>query len=155
MTIVARQLGEAWSRPFVSVFEPYTAEEGRSIERVDGFQVDGFSDDFVGLQVGSKSGQVDFIFCSVHQEEIRYKDMAAVATYAVVSGTGDNFTLFLGHGKLLEAKGFTIVSEIATNVVLEYRDGKYYVHAEAPITIQKGKGNKVAIQAQGFGEIEL
>ncbi|WP_165384785.1 hypothetical protein [Sphingobacterium corticibacterium] len=48
-----------------------------------------------------------------------------------------------------------IASEIPTNAVLEYREGKYYVHAEGPITIRKGKGKKVAIKAQDFGEIQF
>lgn len=155
LTIAARQHGEAWNRPFVSIFEPYTSEEGRFIDAIESFHVEGASDDFVGLEVKSKSGQVDFIFSSVKEETTHYKDMAASATYAVVSEKGDDFTLFLGHGKLLQGKGFTIESEVATNAALEYRDGKYYLHAEAAITISKGKGKKIAIEAQDFGEIKL
>lgn len=154
LTIAARQHGEAWNRPFVSIFEPYTTDEGRSIDKIESFHVKDVSDDFVGLKVKSKSGQVDFIFSSVKEEKARYKDMVASATYAVVSENGEDFTLFLGHGKLLQGNGFTIESEVATNAVLEYRDGKYYVHAEAPITIRKGKG-KITIKAQNFGELQF
>lgn len=155
LTIAARQHGEAWNRPFVSVFEPYTADEGRSIDKIESFHVEDVSDDFVGLDVKSKSGQIDFIFSSLKEEKARYKDMVALATYAVVSENGEDFTLFLGHGKLLQGKGFIIESEVATNAVLKYRDGKYYVHTEAPITIQKGKGKKIAVNAQGFSEIQF
>lgn len=155
LTIAARQHGEAWNRPFVSIFEPYTAAEGRSIDAIESFHPDDASDDFVGLEVKSKSGQVDFIFSSVKEEKARYIDMVALATYAVVSENGEDFTLFLGHGKMLQGKGFTVESEVATNAVLEYREGKYYVHAEAPITIRKGKGKKITVEAQDLGEIKL
>jgi len=155
LTIAARQHGEAWNRPFVSIFEPYTTDEGRSIDKIESFHVEDVSDDFVGLEIKSKSGQVDFIFSSVKEEKARYKDMVALATYAVVSENGEDFTLFLGYGKLLQGNGFTIESEVATNAVLKYRDGKYYVHAEAPITIRKGKGKKITIKAQNFGELQF
>lgn len=155
LTIAARQHGEAWDRPFVSIFEPYTTDEGRSIDKIESFHVEDVSEDFVGLEIKSKSGQVDFIFSSVKEEQARYKNMVALATYAVVSENGEDFTLFLGHGKLLQGNGFTIESEVATNAVLEYRDGKYYVHAEAPITIRKGKGKKIMLEAQDLGEIRF
>lgn len=155
LTIAARQHGAAWERPFVSIFEPYTSEEGRSIDKIESFHVAGASDDFVGLEVKSKNGRLDYIFSSVEEEKTQHKDMVASATYAVVSEKGEDFTLFLGHGTFLQGKGFTIVSEVATNVVLEYLDGKYYLHAEAPVTIQKGKGKKTVINAQDFNQIQL
>lgn len=155
LIIAARQHGEAWDRPFVSVFEPYTSKEGRSIDKIGSFHVAGASDDFVGLKVKSKNGQLDYIFSSVKEEHAQHRDMAVSAIYAVVREKGADFMLFLGHGTFLQGKGFTIVSEIATNALLEYRDGKYYLHAEAPITIQKGKGKKTTINAQDFNEIQL
>ena len=75
LTVAARQHGEAWNHPFVSVFEPTTELEGRSIESITSFEPDNkqsLSPDFVGLKVRSKTGRIDYIFSSVEEEVISY-----------------------------------------------------------------------------------
>ncbi|GGH08544.1 hypothetical protein FAZ19_02625 [Sphingobacterium alkalisoli] len=155
LTIAARQHGEAWNRPFVSIFEPYTEEEGRSITSIQSFEVEGSSPDFVGLEVISKHGQVDYIFSSVVEEKVHYKKMTVEATYGIIREKGSDFTLFLGNGTHIEAYGLRIESEQATNAVVEYRNGKYFVNAESPITIRNTKGKKIKLDAPDFGEIKL
>lgn len=155
LTIAARQHGEAWDRPFVSIFEPYTSEEGRSITSIQPFEAAGSSADFVGLEIESKNGQKDIVFSSVKDENITYKHINANATYAMVREHGEDFALFLGEGKLLQAKGITIQAENPTNVVLEYKEGKYYLHTEGAITVARGNGKKKKIEAQVYGEILL
>lgn len=59
LTYVARQHGDAWSHPFVAVFEPSDSNEPSEIERVEFFTPD--APDAVGIKVILKSGRVDTI----------------------------------------------------------------------------------------------
>ncbi|HAR38420.1 MAG TPA: hypothetical protein DCS09_07560, partial [Porphyromonadaceae bacterium] len=156
LTIAARQHGEAWDHPFVSVFEPTTESEGRSIEKITSFDPDNkqsISPDFVGLEVKSKSERTDYIFSSVKDEKVAYNGVSANATYAVVTEEGDDFTLFMGNGTFIEGKGFSIASAERTNVVLEYRNGKYYFMSEGTVTIITNKGKRIKIEAIGYGNV--
>lgn len=136
LTIAARQHGEAWNHPFVSIFEPTTEKEGRSIRSIESFEAPNASETFVGLTIQSHSGRTDHIFSSTREETVQYKDMEVNATYAVVAEKMNDFTLFLGNGTLLNAKGCRIEADTPVNAVLEYKDGTWYVTCEKPIVIQ-------------------
>ncbi|MFR9546415.1 MAG: heparinase II/III family protein, partial [Rikenellaceae bacterium] len=56
-TFVARQSGEAWSRPFVTIFEPSTKSEEGTIEAVEYFSDKAKSEEFVGILVKHKDGR--------------------------------------------------------------------------------------------------
>jgi hypothetical protein len=155
LTIAARQYGEAWNRPFVGVFEPFTEKEGKSIQSIESFEVKDVSPDFVGLIVKSKSGRTDYVFSSVEDETVTYNDMAANATYAIVSENGQNFRLFMGNGKNLTAKGFTIEAAQKANAVLEYKNGEYYFTCDTPVTIVTGKNKRLEMPVTSFQKIKL
>jgi hypothetical protein len=158
LTIAARQHGEAWNHPFVSVFEPTTEKEGRSIESITSFDPDNkhcISPDFVGLEVKSKSGCTDHIFSSVKDEKVSYNGISTNATYAVVSEKGNDFVLFLGNGVFIEAKGFSIESTKRTNAVLEYKDGEYFFTCDKPVTIKSEGGKERVMKETIYQKIKL
>jgi hypothetical protein len=101
LTFAARQYGEAWNHPFVSIYEPTTVNEQSDIRSIEPFTPEGASPDFVGLIVTHRSGRKDYIFSSVTEETIHYADITVCATYAVVSRLNDETLLFMGHGTLL------------------------------------------------------
>ncbi|MCD8044723.1 MAG: heparinase II/III-family protein [Tannerellaceae bacterium] len=153
LTLAARQHGEAWKHPFVSVFEPYTGQEGSSIESIQSFEVQNASPDFVGLIVKSKQGRTDQIFSSVQEETIQYAGITVTATYAIVAEEKGNYTLFLGNGTLLQAKGCTIQAESPTNVILEYKDGAWYLASEKPVTIRLPGKKKTGYKALKYQKL--
>ncbi|WP_316814239.1 hypothetical protein [Pedobacter heparinus] len=155
LTIAARQHGEAWKHPFVSVFEPSTAKEGKSIESISSFKPVDASPDFVGILVKSKTGRKDYIFSSVKDETVRYENMSARATYAIVTEDNDDYTLFLGNGMELKAKGFTITAKEKTSAVLTCKNGAYYLTCEAPVSITKGKGRATKFGKLSYQKIDL
>lgn len=156
LTIAARQHGGAWNHPFVSIFEPYTENEGRSIESIESFSPENTSDDFVGLIIKSKTGRTDFIFSSVNNEKAEYNNIAAIGTYSIVSEQGNNFVLFLGNGSYLNAKGFTIEAAENTNTVLEYKNGAYFITSEKPVVIKTQKNKKeIRVDATDYKEVKL
>lgn len=143
LTFTARQHGEAWEHPFISVYEPYTSSEGKSIESISGFEDENESAEFVGLKVTHKSGREDLVFSTKNSEMAKYRDISTNASYAVVGKEkGGDFILFMGNGKQLEANGYTISANEQGNVVLEQKDGKLMLHNEVPATISNGQIEK-------------
>jgi predicted alpha-1,2-mannosidase len=108
-TLLVRQKGEAWDRPFVAVYQPYTYTEGPSIRSVDYF---GHADNFVGIVVQSAS-RTDYIFNSASGDpDISYRTMQFKGNYAVVGETnGALACLFLGNGRRLAWNKWSITSE--------------------------------------------
>ncbi|MFK7844811.1 MAG: hypothetical protein AB8G77_05870 [Rhodothermales bacterium] len=143
LTFVARQHGEAWEHPFVSVFEPFTSVEGKAIASITGFEDENGSSDFVGLRVTHKSGREDLIFSSRNGAMVKYGDAFTNAAYALVGNEIDgNFILFMGNGKQLESNGYSISANEVGNVVLEQRGGKIMLHNEVPAIISHNQKEK-------------
>ena len=155
LTIAARQHGEAWDAPFVSVFEPTTAEEGSSIKQIQTFTPPDAMSDFVGMEITSKSGRTDLVFSSATPGLVKHDGIVVNATYAVVSSNGNDYTLFLGHGTRLNAHGFSIESASPTNAVLEYKDGSYYLHCEGQITLITPTGKRLSYHDHAYQSINF
>jgi hypothetical protein len=155
LTIAARQNGEAWNRPFVSIYEPTTEKEGKSISSITSFTPNNASDDFVGLIVDSKSGRKDYIFSSAKEETVSHNKITANATYAVYSELNSDFTILLGNGKLISAKGFTIKSKENTSAVLEYKNGVYYFTSEAPVVLKTSSGKTLELRKTTYSRINF
>ncbi|MBB5440264.1 hypothetical protein HDC92_003964 [Pedobacter sp. AK017] len=155
LTIAARQHGEAWKHPFVSVFEPSTEKEGKSIESINSFNPADASSDFVGIIVKSKTGRIDYIFSSVKDETVLYNNISARATYAVVTEKNDDYTLFLGNGTELKARGFSITAKEKTSAILTRKNGVYYFTCEAPVSITNSKGKELKFGKLSYQKIDL
>lgn len=153
LTIAARQHGEAWNRPFVSIFEPSNEKTGKSIESIRSFDVENASSDFVGIEVKNKSGRRDLIFSSAKEELLQHEGLSVNATYAVVSSGSKNFRLFLGNGKLLQALGFSISADKATNAVLNFENGMYYFSCDGPVVLTTEKGKKLEMEKSDYRKI--
>lgn len=143
LTFAARQHGEAWDHPFVSVYEPYTSQEGRSIDRIQGFEDEKAGPEFVGLEVQHKSGRVDYIFSSKAGTTAKYQDMSSDAPYALI-GTekNGNQVLFIGNGSSLSTKDISISSLDSGNVVFKQEDGKLSLHNEVTVSISFNQKTK-------------
>jgi len=145
LTFAARQHGQAWTRPFVSVFEPTTEREGKSIQSIESFELDHASPDFVGLIIRNKSGRNDYVFSSVESEPIHYNNFAVQATYALISETSNDFSLFMGAGTMLSANGVIIEASECGSAVFEMNQDRLFFNSEIPVrlllpdTYSKGK----------------
>ena len=136
LTFAARQHGEAWEHPFVSIYEPFTSAEGKSISSINGFDDENGNQEFAGLHITHKSGREDFVFSSYGGQTASYKDMSSNATYALVGKEKDgDFVLFMGNGTHLEANGYTISTTEKGNVVLILKKGALNLHNEVPVVI--------------------
>ncbi len=144
LTFIARQHGAAWDAPFISIYEPYTSTEGKSIESIKGFDDENGDKSFAGVEVLSKSGRKDFIFSSYDGHLAKYKDMQSDATYAIIGEIAPKaFEMLMGNGKTLQYGDYKITTEEVGNVRLKCEGGKFTLHNEVPVTISvKGKSKK-------------
>ncbi len=155
LTFVARQHGEAWEHPFVSVYEPFTSAAGKSISSTKGFADEGGSKDFAGLHIIHQSGREDFVFSSIEGKTATYKTMSSDAAYALVGKEKDgDLVLFMAHGRELKSNECSIVTTEKGHVVLEQKQGKFYLHNEVAATISY-KERKKDFEAGAFRMIEL
>ena len=83
LTYVARQQGDAWTHPFVAVFEPSSSEEPSEIVSVEFFTPSG--KDAVGIKVKLKNGRTDYIFSAPVKTKMKYRGMKVNARYVIIS----------------------------------------------------------------------
>lgn len=150
LTYVARQKGEAWSRPFVSLFEPSSKHEPSAIASVSYFEVKTTAEGFAGICVKSKSGRTDYIFSSSDASaSASYQEMSMSGTYALVSSTNaTNRLFFLGNGSELKAGSVSIKAAEHATVTLEQKEGKWFVSASGDCVIRID-GKKYTVKACG------
>ncbi|WP_206667084.1 hypothetical protein [Seonamhaeicola maritimus] len=109
LTLTARQHGEAWEHPFISIYEPFTSSEGKSIQSISSFEDENGSSEFVGLNIKHKSGREDIVFSLANQQKVNYKSITTDATYTLVANeTNGDWVVFIGNGKEVTAKGYSI-----------------------------------------------
>lgn len=114
LTFVARQSGEAWSRPFVAIYEPSSVNEPGQIESVTFPEVEcKDKGSHVAVCVEQRNGRKDCILSSDNASHLcGMGDMKAKAVYALCGNkAGKETTLFLGNGTLLQTPRVTIKSE--------------------------------------------
>lgn len=140
LTFVARQKGEAWTRPFVALFEPSSVQMPGSIRSVDfpAVESDG-AESAVGIRVTHKKGRVDRILSTDNPASLcTMEGMKAKAAYALWVGPAeqDGCILFLGSGTWLEVPGVRVEAAELCDVLLERRNGKWYYSASKPCLAQ-------------------
>ena len=138
LTFVARQSGEAWTRPFVSVFEPSAGAEGNRVAGVAFFTPESETHDAVGIRVALKDGQEDVVLSSTDgAKEVRHAGMVSRAAYVCLRREGGRLVrLLMGDGEGFCAEGVEIRAEGKADVSLQAKGGEWYYTASRPCTIR-------------------
>ncbi len=130
--MIVRQNGEAWSRPFVAIYEPYTSKEGRMIESVE--YIDSSDSEFVGIEVESILGREYILNRSSADEKVSLKGITFQGVYGVVSTSKSGVSrIFLGEGSLLQYGGYAI--EGHTTALVEWAKDGIRVKSSSPMTL--------------------
>lgn len=130
-TLVVRQNGEAWTKPFVAIYEPMLNDNG-SILSVDYFG----GNEWVGIKVSNKSGREDFIFSSDKGgEEILYEGMRMSGTYGIISKDNSDFTLFLGNGEGIAFGNYELKAKKNGAVALQKTGEEWQLMADVPMRL--------------------
>jgi hypothetical protein len=119
-TLVVRQNGEAWNKPFVAIYEP-ALNNTTNIQSVDYFG----KNEFAGIHVTNKSGKEDFIFSNTTADQkLNFNQSSVTGTYGIISKKGTDFTLFLGNGKNISNGEYSIdLGDETASAVLKTDNG--------------------------------
>ncbi len=148
------QNGEAWTRPFVSIFEPSSKNEPSNIASVSYFDAKTTANDFVGVKVESKNGRTDYVFSSESATKVSYQNMISEAAYAVIGmENSGNCVLFMGNGRLLKGANCSIETSALANAVLENKQGKWFYSSSVPCKIVIS-GKTYKLPASNYVEIK-
>ncbi|MFN5913642.1 MAG: heparinase II/III family protein, partial [Chitinophagaceae bacterium] len=111
-TLIAHQKGEAWKRPFVAVYEPFSDQDDE-VKTVEYWNTENWST-LTALKVKNKNLTEQIIFQSTdpdkkHQEQ----EYVFTGTFGIAQfKDGKIHELYLGNGKELSFKGISIISKI-------------------------------------------
>ena len=148
LTYVARQNGEAWTKPFVSIFEPVTKNEPSIIESVAFPDINSESEGAAAIKVIHKNKREDLI---ISMENNNAKgiigDVEVQGVYAVISKSDNCNYYFLGDGKYLNSDEIEIKSDLPAIVVIKKYENKYLIDASEECKIKIGK-KKYKIQGK-------
>ena len=141
LTFVARQKGEAWTRPFVSIFEPVTKSSPSAIASVEYPSVvsDGQSGSDVAIKVNLKDGNQDLILSSDSNVNVcNSENIQTKSSYSICrTKNGTPVLVFMGNGTYFKGADIEIKSEMPANVLVYRENGewKYTSSSEAYVTI--------------------
>ena len=122
-TIINRQEGEAWKRPFVAVYEPFSGKDHFS---VDSIQREGHSpaNDFTAIRIFNKDRQQQIVLHSLKPNQLQQNDdWKFRGNFAVINLIKNQLNyLYLGDGNLLSYKAYAIAASepnSAANLVID------------------------------------
>ncbi len=143
LTFIARQNGNAWDAPFVSIYEPFTSTEGKSIKAMNGFEDQNGSNSFAGVEVEHKSGRKDYIMSSDAMQVAKYKDMTSNAAYTMfgIESKG-KYEIFVGNGTSVQYGKTRIKTEECGNVALVVDGNEATLYNEVAATVTLGGKSK-------------
>jgi len=124
-TIVVRQNGEAWTKPFAAVYEPTHAStpDAKSVSSIQSFKPLGTDENFVGLTINNKNGDVQHIFSSATARTVQFENSKVNAHYAMVSKHKQALQyLFLGEGTLITHANWSVATQESANAILHIAD---------------------------------
>lgn len=157
-TIVARQYGEAWTKPFVAVYEPSSGAQPASVTSITSFTPAKAPADFTGIVVKSRNGSTETIFSTVTgKEAIDHKEYTFRGTYAVISENDhDIHYLFLGNGRKLAKGGISVSTTVDSATVVLCKENKtWFVAGSHPFTLTLPKElmkGKTSLQLKANGK---
>ena len=108
-TLICQQQGEAWTRPFITIYEPYCGEDNASVTLVESVRQQA-PGEFTLVKVTNRSGTQQNIFQSTNRMQV-YKTAEGVfkGAFAVVSLKGKQVEyLYLGVGQELSFGGYSL-----------------------------------------------
>jgi hypothetical protein len=139
-TVVVRKKGEAWTKPFVVVYEPYDGDKkNNSIQSVEKLIQNGV---YKGLKVTSNTGKQTLVQYIITQSgnEVYKNNKAGISftgTFAIITtdANGKAMNLYMGEGSELKYK----------NVSIEAKDNRVGAYLNLDVEKPEFKCNKTGL----------
>ena len=142
--LVNRQTGQAWTQPFVGVFESFPENASASISHIEKLEGE---ENFVGLKIESETlnNRIEYILNNTSEDKVNtVNNIQFQGIYSVVSKDDNGLQyLYLGHGKLLSAFDFKIEArEESVSACVYKKNGQYHLSTTGPILLQTPTGTQ-------------
>jgi hypothetical protein len=133
--ITARVEGEAWSDPFVAIYEPYTDDKSQTILSVEKELLKGNGQSIL-IRLVCKEDKHYTIFNSINPQDERCGELSWHAVFGIASYTASDLTsLYLGNGKFIKTDHYALISNSDQGSASAYFDGDHItINSTTPIS---------------------
>ena len=152
-TLVCRQQGEAWKRPFVAVYEPFRGGNNFTIESIENIG-DSHPGEFTALKVSNKDGSQQIVLQSLNKERLQ-KDANwnFKGNFGVISLEKNKLKyLYLGSGRQISWQQYTIESgssDGAVNMIVNGNELTISCNQQTTIRIAGSLTKNIMMQTAG------
>jgi hypothetical protein len=148
-TLISRQQGEAWKRPFIAVYEPFDGKNNYTVERIENIDRSD-AGNFTALEVFSKNESRQIILQSINADKIHeQKDWKFKGSFAVISIKENNPTyLYLGEGSQLSYQDYAIQANAlngSANLLIERNKLRLSCNQQTTISINNASIKKLTL----------
>jgi len=107
-TLINRQIGEAWKRPFIAVYEPFAGSNNNTVEKIENIDRSN-PGDFTAVKVYNKDSSQQIILQSIKGEQVQKDDWKFKGNFGVISTdkNGLNY-LYIGEGSQIAYKQYSV-----------------------------------------------
>lgn len=137
-TLVVRQSGQAWTRPFVSIYEPSTGNEPGDVGAVSYFGPDNADSTFVGIKIKTKRKCTQYILSSESNKKLQIdKKLFFEGSFGVITENEAGLQyLFLGNGISIDQSGYGLTTNDQTTSASLLLCGEHlFFTSQAPVTL--------------------
>jgi hypothetical protein len=153
-TLIARQQGEAWKRPFIAVYEPFTGKENSQVLTVS---VIDHSEpgNFTALKIVNKDGSSQLVFQALDGENhYSNNDWQFSGHFSVIGLRNEKIDyIYLGNGNEAGYQGYSLrINDSAGAASLQVRADRLKIscNQETLVTIPEGKIKKITLVNAGI-----
>jgi hypothetical protein len=149
-TLVSRQEGEAWKRPFIAVYEPFSGDNNNSVEKI-AIEERSSSGDFVAVNVYNKDKSRQLLFQSIDNNTVYKKgSWQFKGNFGVVNLVNNQLKyLYLGDGNFISFQQYSLEIKSqhgAANLsVNKNNELEISCNQETTISIKAGSAKSIAI----------
>lgn len=143
-TLVVRQQGEAWERPFAAVYEPVKGE-GNSIATVAAIWRERRCEGMLVKSNERAGGITQLILAPTNPDEemnLSEHDLSFRGRYAIVTlnAATEIVSIYIGEGQALTFAGYSVrsVGEQPISAFVDFREAEAKVTATGPVYLQQG-----------------
>jgi len=150
--LMGRQEGEAWTRPFIALYEPYNGTENSTVKTIT--EERSSTANYCGIRVQNNDGSEQLILQSVSGDTAyRSTKWTFTGRFGVISTKGDALAwIYLGDGKEISWGKYRLSCVGKTggvNLAVEGANIRVSSNSEVRISIKESKNRKVSLTTGG------
>lgn len=132
-TLVVRQSSNAWTKPFIGIFEPVKNNK-KSVKSVTALHTE---NNFIGLIVTSTNGKKDYLLHSIDNQLHHLKgNLSFSGNFSLIrEKEGQIEMLYLGNGSLLKKGNYTIEATNNAYVSIYKNNGTWYYSSDSEVNV--------------------